>query len=168
MPLVSVGNQQKGPLAEVVATCKRAFLPLVLFSMGINLLMLTTALYMLQVYDRVLSSRSLETLMALTLIALLALVTMAALEALRSKLMIVLSSWISNRLSGPLLTANVAMAASRPAERQARPLRDLEQLRNFLTGAAVFPLLDAPWAPIFMGAIFLLHPWLGWMALIGA
>ena len=78
---MSVGNQQKGPLAEVVATCKRAFLPLVLFSMGINLLMLTPALYMLQVYDRVLSSRSLETLMALTLIALLALVTMAALEA---------------------------------------------------------------------------------------
>jgi ATP-binding cassette subfamily C protein len=165
---MSAGKQQKGPLAEVVANCKRAFMPLFLFSMGINLLMLTTALYMLQVYDRVLSSRSLETLMALTLIALLALLTMAALEALRSKLMIVVSSWISGRLSGPLLTANVAMAASRPAERQARPLRDLEQLRNFLTGAAVFPLLDAPWAPIFMAAIFLLHPWLGWLALIGA
>jgi len=167
MSVMNAEKQQKGPLAEVVATSKRAFLPLVLFSLGINLLMLTTAIYMLQVYDRVLGSRSLETLMALTLIALLALVTMAALEALRSKLMIVISAWISNRLSGPLLAANVAMAASRPAERQARPLRDLEQLRNFLTGGAVFPLLDAPWAPIFLGAIFLLHPWLGWAALIG-
>ncbi|MBC8240809.1 MAG: type I secretion system permease/ATPase [Alphaproteobacteria bacterium] len=164
---MNAGKQQKGPLAEVVATSKRAFLPLILFSLGINLLMLTTAIYMLQVYDRVLGSRSMETLMALTLIALLALITMAALEALRSKLMIVISAWISNRLSGPLLAANVAMAASRPAERQARPLRDLEQLRNFLTGGAVFPLLDAPWAPIFLGAIFLLHPWLGWTALIG-
>jgi ATP-binding cassette subfamily C protein len=145
---VSSGKQQQGPLAEVVTNCKRAFLPLVLFSMGINFLMLTTALYMLQVYDRVLSSRSLETLVALTLIALLALITLAALEALRSKLMITISAWISRRLAAPLLAANVSMAASRPAERQARPLHDLEQLRNFLTGAAVFPLLDAPWAPV--------------------
>jgi ATP-binding cassette subfamily C protein len=81
--------------------------------------------------------------------------------------MIVVSAWMSRRLAGPLLAANVSTAASRPAERAARPLRDLEQLRNFLTGAAVFPILDAPWAPIFMGAIFLLHPWLGWVALGG-
>jgi PrtD family type I secretion system ABC transporter len=161
------GQQQDGPLAQVVAGCKRAFVPLVLFSAGINLLMLTTSLYMLQVYDRVLSSRSLETLLALTLIAILALVTMATLEAMRSGLMITVSSWMSRRLSGPLLAANVAMAASRPAERQSRPLRDLEQLRNFLTGSAVFPILDAPWAPIFLAAIFMLHPWLGWMAVVG-
>jgi PrtD family type I secretion system ABC transporter len=168
MPVVNNGNQQQGPLADVIAGCKRAFVPLVLFSAGINLLMLTTALYMLQVYDRVLGSRSLETLMALTLIALLALLTLAALEAMRTKLMIVVSNWISGRLSGPLLAANITTAAARPAERAARPLRDLDQLRNFLTGSAVFPILDTPWAPIFMGAIFLLHPWLGWVALGGA
>lgn len=155
------------PLADVVVGCRRAIAPLVLFSMGVNFLMLTTSLYMLQVYDRVLSSRSLETLAALSLIAILALATMAALEVVRGRLLLGVSGWISHRLSAPLLTAAVDRAAARPSEPARQPLQDLEQLRNFLTGPGVFPILDAPWAPIFLGVIFLLHPWLGWMSLIG-
>ena len=122
---------------------------------------------MLQVYNRVLSSHSLETLTVLTLIALTALLAMAALEAVRSRLLIVVGTWMNARLSPVLLAASVEQAAAAPGQANARALRDLEQVRNFFTGSSIFPILDAPWAPIFFVAIFLMHPWLGWLALGG-
>lgn len=146
---------------------RRAAWPLVLFSAGINVLMLTAALYMLQVYNRVLSSHSLETLVALTLIALAALLALAALEAVRSRLLVTLGGWMNTRLSPVLLAASVEQAAAAPGQVNGRALRDLEQVRSFLTGPTIFPILDAPWAPIFFAAIFLMHPWLGWLAVGG-
>ncbi len=154
-------------LQAVIAELRRAAWPLVAFSAAINILMLTAALYMLQVYNRVLSSHSLETLTALTVMAVVALLALAILETVRSQLLIATGIWLNGRLSPVLLAASVEQAAGKRGNGGARTLRDLEQFGNFVTGSAIFPILDAPWAPIFFAAIFLLHPWLGWLALGG-
>ncbi|ODR93232.1 type I secretion system permease/ATPase [Sinorhizobium alkalisoli] len=161
----SVPNQSS--LQAVMSELRRAAWPLVGFSAAINVLMLTAALYMLQVYDRVLSSHSLETLTALTIIAVVALLSLSILEAARSQLLITAGTWMNGRLSPILLAASIEQAAATPGGRDGRALRDLELFRNFLTGAGIFPILDAPWAPIFFAAMFLLHPWLGWLAVGG-
>ncbi|MBY5609814.1 type I secretion system permease/ATPase [Rhizobium leguminosarum] len=160
-------NQQSPALQVVMKEARRAIRPMIWFSGGINVLMLTGAFYMLQVYHRVLSSHSLETLVMLSLMAAAALATMAALEVVRGRLLATVGSWMNARLAPVLLTASVEYAASAPGQASARPLRDLDQVRNFFTSPSIFPILDAPWAPLFFGAIFFMHPWLGWLALCG-
>ncbi|WP_024586259.1 type I secretion system permease/ATPase [Aliihoeflea sp. 2WW] len=155
-------------IGDLLARCRRAILPLVLFTAGINVLMLTSAVYMLQIYDRVLSSHSLETLAALTAIALVALMTMAALEAVRSRILVKVGTWLGRRLAPLVLRSAVAEEAGGQRTRSTSALRDAEQLRAFLSGPAVTPLLDAPWAPIFLAVIFLIHPILGFFACAGA
>ncbi|KAF5882676.1 MULTISPECIES: type I secretion system permease/ATPase [Rhizobium] len=160
-------KQQPPALQVVMKEARRAIGPMIWFSGGINVLMLTGAFYMLQVYHRVLSSHSLETLVMLSLMAAAALATMAALEVVRGRLLATVGSWMNARLAPVLLTASVEYAASAPGQANARPLRDLDQVRNFFTSPSIFPILDAPWAPLFFGAIFFMHPWLGWLALCG-
>ncbi|TIM26423.1 MAG: type I secretion system permease/ATPase [Mesorhizobium sp.] len=160
--------RQRSDLTLAFSACRRAFAPLILFTAGINVLMLTTALYMLQVYDRVLSSRSAETLLALTGIAALALVTIAVLEAVRAHILVAVGSWLGRRLAPVILRAAIIEQAGWQRQTGTGGLRDVEQLRAFLSGPAVHPLLDAPWAPIFLVFIFLMHPLLGLFALAGA
>ncbi|RUX73272.1 type I secretion system permease/ATPase [Mesorhizobium sp. M7A.F.Ca.US.006.04.2.1] len=160
-------NSRPSALQVVMKEARRAIRPLVWFSAGINVLMLTGALYMLQVYHRVLGSHSTETLVALTLIAATALATMAALEVVRQRLLAKVGTWMNARLAPVLLTASVEYAAAAPGQVTTRALRDLDQVRNFFTSPSIYPILDAPWAPIFFAAIFLMHPWLGWLALCG-
>ncbi|PZV38974.1 type I secretion system permease/ATPase [Mesorhizobium kowhaii] len=164
---MKTANPQPSALQVAIKEAKRAVRPLIWFSGGINVLMLTGALYMLQVYHRVLGSHSLETLVMLSLMAAGALATMAGLEVVRGRLLAKVGSWMNARLAPVLLTASVEYAASAPGQVNARPLRDLDQVRNFFTSPSIFPILDAPWAPIFFAAIFLMHPWLGWLALCG-
>ncbi|MGX9987802.1 type I secretion system permease/ATPase [Rhizobium sp. Z1P35] len=161
-------TKQPPPALQVVMKeARRAIRPLIWFSGGINVLMLTGAFYMLQVYHRVLSSHSLETLAMLSLMAAGALAAMAGLEVVRGRLLATVGSWMNARLAPVLLTASVEYAASAPGQVNARPLRDLDQVRNFFTSPSIFPILDAPWAPLFFAAIFFMHPWLGWLALCG-
>ena len=155
-------------LAEALRACRVAFVALFGFSMAINALMLVMPIYMMQVYDRVLTSRSMETLMLLTVMALGALLVMAALEVVRSRLMVRLGTWLDAKLGGQLLTGDVAMALQRSNVNSAQGLRDLAVFRGFLTGHSVFALLDAPWVPLFLGVLFLLHPALGWLSTVGA
>ncbi len=137
------------------------------FSALINILMLTGSVYMLQVYDRVLSSGSLATLHGLFVIVTLAYVFYGLYEFLRSRIL----SRAAIRLD-----AIVAPAAFRAwlrsgvaGERVAGlPLRDLEVLRGFLAGPAVGALFDLPWMPLYLGVLFLIHPLMGWMTLAGA
>ncbi len=160
-------RQQLPALQTVMKEARRAIRPLIWFSAGINILMLTGALYMLQVYHRVLGSHSLETLVALSLVAAAALATMSALDIVRGRLLAKVGAWMNVRLAPVLLTATVEYAAATPGQATSRPLRDLDQVRNFFTSPSIFPIIDAPWAPIFFAAIFLMHPWLGWLALCG-
>ncbi len=155
-------------LEQALAACKRGIQVVFTYSFFINLLMLTAPLYMLQVFDRVIAGRSTETLLYLTLIAVVALVAMAGLDVVRGRTMVKLGSWLDHTLSKPLLTGSIAAAAAGTGEPSVQGLRDLSTLRNFLTGPSIFPILDAPWTPIFLLVIFLLHPLLGMLAIAGA
>ena len=156
------------PLDRTIRACRGAFLWLALFSASINVLMLTAPLYMLQVFDRVLASRSSETLLVLTLIAGVALLTLAALDGVRSFLLIHMSRWIDHGLGGVVLDASLRDALGHNGERTAQGLRDLATFRGYVTGGSVFALLDTPFSPLFVAVVFLLSPTLGWLAVIGA
>ena len=156
------------PLKDAFAACRQGFIALFVFSMAINLLVLASPIYMMQLYDRVLSSRSMDTLLLLTLIVLFAFAVMAGLEWVRGRLMVRVSSWLDHRLGGEVLMGSIVGALRRGTDHSAQSLRDLATFRSFLTGPSLFPILDAPWAPIFLAVIFLLHPLLGLIATAGA
>lgn len=123
---------------------------------------------MMQVFDRVITSRNTDTLIMLMIVATLALVTMAALETVRTYVLVRLSGWLDRRLGGISLTASIYATLKQGEDANIQGLRDLGTFRSFLTGAGIFPILDAPFAPIFLGIMFILHPLLGAMALVGA
>ncbi len=168
---VSVGHRtlasDKNVLSDALRVCKASFAAVVLFSFCINVLMLTAPLYMLQIYDRVLTSRSYDTLIFLTLIACLAFLTLAGLEVVRNFIMVRVGNWLDRRLSGDVLTFQIQQSLNREESPSTQGLRDLGTLRGFLTSASLFPILDAPWTPIFIVIIFLLHPDLGWLSVAG-
>ena len=155
------------PLKEALSACRLGFAAVAVFSLCINLLVLTVPIYMLQLFDRVLSSRSTDTLVMLLLIAAVALLVMAALDGVRSILLIRISAWLDNQLGGAVLMESIA-GALRGREATVQGLRDIGTVRTFLSGPSIFPILDAPWTPIFIAVVFLLHPLVGWVALGGA
>ncbi len=151
----------------VASTCRRGFFAAGFFSLGVNCLMLAVPLYSLQLFDRVLMSRSLETLLLLSMIAGGAVLTLGLLDMLRGLLIARLGAWTERKLSGYILAGHVA-TASRGGAAGVQGLRDLATVRSFLTGSGMVPLMDAPWIPLFIGAIALLHPTLGLLAGAGA
>jgi len=155
-------------LKDALNALRKGFYAVVVFSFAVNVLMLASPLYMLQIYDRVLTSRSMDTLMLLTLLVVFALLTLAALEAVRTSLMVRMSIWLDQKLAGSMLTASIINTLRTSSDANVQGLRDLTTLRTFLTGPGVFPVLDAPWAPIYLIIIYYLHPVLGIVALIGA
>jgi len=162
--------KQKGNtlLQETLSKAKRVFVVIALFGLCINLLMLTAPLYMMQVFDRVITSRNTDTLIMLMIIAGIALLTMSVLEAVRTYVLVRLSGWLDRKLGGSALTSSIFATLHRGEDANVQGLRDLGTFRSFLTGAGIFPILDAPFAPIFLGIMFMLHPLLGGMALGGA
>lgn len=160
---------QNNPLLkETLDKCSRVFIILAVFGLAINLLMLTAPLFMMQVFDRVITSRNTDTLVLLMLIAGLALLTMALLEGVRTFILVRMSRWLDSQIGGAALTASIMSTLTTGREASVQALRDLGNFRSFLTGPGIFPILDAPFAPIFLGVMFLLHPVLGWISLIGA
>ena len=154
-------------LKRALSVCRRAFVQIGVFSLGVNVLVLASPLYMMQIYDRVLATRHLATLVVLTLIVAAALVALAALDAVRGFIATRLAAWLDHELSGPVLHGAVADAL-RAGAPSAQGLRDLASLRGFLAGLTILPLLDAPWTPLFLAIVFLMHPLLGWIAALGA
>lgn len=139
-----------------------------IFSLAINLLLLAAPLYMLQVFDRVVTSRSHETLLMLTIAAVTALVAMAALDAVRARLLAAAGLALDRRL-GPRVLQRLLEGARAPGGEESAPsLRDVGALRSFLAGPGVIALFDAPWLLFFLVIIFLFHPLLGAIALGGA
>jgi PrtD family type I secretion system ABC transporter len=153
---------------KALRACRGAFAIIMVFSLAINLLTLASPLYMMQVFDRVLTSRSGDTLVMLTLIATFAMAILALIDAIRAQMLVRIGNWLDDRL-GPTVFSGALRAALRsdPA-RAAQGLRDLGTVRGFITGPSVTPLLDAPWAPIFIVALFALHPMLGMIGVCGA
>ena len=139
---------------------------LVVLSAGVNVLLLVTAIYMLQVYDRVLSSGSYDTLLWLTVIALFAVLIYAILEQARRLMLGRASVWIDRELTAPVLERRMeARLAGQPSPAGPREVADL---RNYYRSDAALALQDAPWGVIFVAFIWSLHPALGTIALGGA
>ena len=139
-----------------------------LFSSAINLLYLSSPLYLMQVYNRVLLNESISTLVLLTLILAIALVTMAALDAVRACVLIRCGIRLDIDLSKRVFEALVVRSAERGASRGAQQLRDLDQFRTFVTGPGIHFAFDLPWIPIYLLLLFFIHPLLGVVATIGA
>ncbi|ACK82205.1 type I secretion system permease/ATPase [Methylorubrum extorquens] len=137
------------------------------FAFFTNLLLFAGPLYMLQVYDRVLSSRNEATLLGITGIAAFALAVYAVLEMLRSRLLVRGGMIFDRKVAGPVFEIVHRAALLKPRAGHETVLRDVDVLREFLTGGAILALCDLPWASLFLMACFILHPWFGWMALLG-
>jgi len=160
-------NQPSSILADVQEKCRGALIAVGVVSLFVNMLMLTVPLYMLQIFDRVLMSRSDETLFFLSLAAVGALVVMSALDVMRSRILVRVSTWLEGRLGPEALTRAVrGLVASQMYGAQA--LRDISQMRQFIASPSIFSLFDAPWVPIYLLVIYFLHPTLGAIALAGA
>ena len=142
-----------------------------LFSAAINLLMLTGPIYMLQVYDRVLSSGSVATLLGLFGIVILLYSFLGLYDFLRARLLsraaLRLDSRVGDEAFRFALRAGSIGGRSR-VDPRAQPVRDLELVRGFMSSPAATGLFDLPWMPLFLGLVFLIHPWLGWLTLAGA
>ncbi len=150
----------------------RKFLPFFVaagvFSFVMNLLLLTPSLYMLQVYDRVLGSRSEETLWFITIMLLLALVVMGAMELVRSRLLVRANNAIDAQLAPYLLEKMAAGSTSPEGNQYGHGLKDLNTIKAFLTGSGIMALFDAPWMPIAMLILWYMHFYLFMVALAGA
>jgi ATP-binding cassette subfamily C protein len=139
-----------------------------LFSAVINILMLTGSIYMLQIYDRVLASRSLSTLVGISLIVLAAYLLQGALDALRSKMLARIGARFDELLSARIFELVTILPLKGPRSVSGlQPMRDLDQIRGFLSGLGPTALFDMPFMPIFFIGCFLIHPWLGVLALFG-
>lgn len=138
------------------------------FSLGINILALTFSVYMLAIYDRVLSSYSMPTLVTITVAAMLALVVQGVLENLRSRLLVLAGVDIDRSLSRLVFGEMIKDACSIQKSGYSGGLRDINLLRNYFGGSAMFSLFDLPWTPLFLVFIFLVHPMMGMVALAGA
>ncbi|WP_149589277.1 type I secretion system permease/ATPase [Tabrizicola flagellatus] len=155
-------------LSAVRAASRQAFVTTFLFSALVNLLMLTAPLYMLQVYDRVLVSRSEETLMALSILMAFLFLVMGILDYARGRIMARVGARLQERLDPRVLSAafrRLTVAPQDPAALAAQ--RDLDALARFWASPVVLAIFDAPWAPLFVAVIFVFHPWLGWLAVAG-
>ncbi len=156
----------KSELVEVLKTCKDAFVGAGIFSFFINILMLASPVYMLQIYDRVLASRNVTTLIVLSVITAGLFAVYAALETLRSRVLVRIGGKLDKLLSGRVFDAVFKAALQRPGA-GGQAMRDLDALREFLTGNGLFAFFDAPWLPIYLVAVFLIHPMLGIVAVLG-
>lgn len=141
-----------------------ALMAATLFSLGINLMMLVSPIYLMQVFDRVLSSGSLDTLLWLSIVAVACLAVYGALDAVRGRILSKMGLWLESELTGRLIRAGVSRLRAGDGT-GSHALRDLAQVRGFLSGPAVHTLFDAPWAMLFLAVLWLLHPWYGIFAM---
>ena len=159
--------QKTAEMRALVAKVRPIFWIAAAFSLFVNLLMLVPSLYMLQVYDRVLTSRNIDTLLMLSVLALALYGVLAVLEWVRSQLLVNAGVELDTLLSSQLFDAFVRHRSRHGAAADAA-FSDATALRQFLTGPGLFALFDAPWAPVFILAIYFVHPVLAAVAVIGA
>ncbi|HUF57036.1 MAG TPA: ABC transporter transmembrane domain-containing protein, partial [Thermohalobaculum sp.] len=162
-------RQRKGELRRTLDRCRGHLAAVGVFSVFVNLLMLTGPLFMLQIYDRVLTSRSEATLVALLVLVTVLFAFMGLLDFVRGRVLARAGARFQTLLDGRVFEAVLRRSVA-PGDR-ARPStasRDLDAVRQVLSGPAPFAVFDLPWTPIFVGAIFLFHPLLGWIAVAGS
>lgn len=160
------GFFKRSELMAALGLFKRELIIVSLLSMVANVLMLSPTLYMLQVFDRVLVSQSELTLLALSLIALFLYMVMAFAEWMRSRVLIIAGIRFDDRLSSRVFDASFDAQLNPTGIASSRAVGDLMQLRQFLTGNGIFAFFDIPWVPVYIFVLYVLHPWLGVMAIV--
>lgn len=164
MMFFPVGTAVAKPLVDALRQCRQHLVQAAIFSALLNLLFLAPALYMMQVYDRVVPTRGIQTLILLTVIFLFAIATMAGLDWLRSRLLVRAAARLDRLLVGDVLKALLAIPDG-TGNRSGSVLREFDIFRQSMTGPSVVALFDAPWSPIYIIVCFILHPFFGLFAL---
>src|SRR5262245_44461662 len=152
---------------RLLRSCRRYFGAAALFSLGINVLLLAGPVYVLQGYDRVVSSSSDVTLVMLTAALLFAYLALVGLDIVRARILTRASIRLDQRISPRLLTVMIESGGVGGSGARSQILRDFDAFRGFITGPGIHAVFDMPWAPIYIFVIFLLHPLLGAFALAG-
>ena len=162
-------TESRDPVSSALSASARRLAGVAVISGAINLLMLSGSLYMLQVYDRVLPGRSVATLIGLSAIVLLAYAFQSYFEAARSRMLARIGTLFDTSLEAPIhqALATLPLRGAKPSAAQ-QPLRDLDQIRFFLSGMGPTAFLDMPWIPLFLIALFVFHPVIGLTACAGA
>ena len=161
-------SHRDNPVSQALASTRADWVHVAIFSGIVNALVLTGSIYMIQVYDRVLSSRSVPTLVALTLIVLAAFSLQGILDTFRLRLLSRIGARVDEQLSPLAARAAIVLPLRgvKPGEAM-QPIRDLDALRGFLASLGPTALLDMPFMILFLAACYILHPWLFWVALCG-
>jgi len=135
----------------------------------INVLYLTGSFFMLEIYDRVIPSRSVPTLVGLSILALALYAFQGVLDLVRTRMLVRIGAYLDGALGARVFDVLVRLPLkTRPSGDGLQPLRDLDQVRGFLSSVGPTALFDLPWMPLYVGICFLFHPWIGVAALVGA
>jgi ATP-binding cassette, subfamily C, type I secretion system permease/ATPase len=160
---------QRSEIAEALSACRGAFISIGLMSGMSNILMLTGALFMLEVYDRVLPSRSVPTLVGLVILASGLYAALGLLDLIRARILVRIGARLDETLSGRVYETIVRLPLKIGNRNDGlQPLRDLDSLRSFLSGSGPTALFDLPWLPVYLIICFMFHPYIGLAALFGA
>lgn len=155
---------ERSELSATLWLFRREFAICVIFTMVVNILMLTPTLYMMQVFDRVMLSRSEFTLAALTLVMLFFFAVMAFSEWARSRLLVRTGVKLDEHLNTRIFNASFESQLNQLGRNPTQAFSDLTNVRQFMTGQGLFAFMDAPWTPIYIFVLYLLHPLLGLLA----
>ncbi|MDO6682452.1 type I secretion system permease/ATPase [Oceanobacter sp. 5_MG-2023] len=164
----AAASANTSPLREALLGCKSVYMSVAAFSAVINLLMLAPAIYMLQVYDRVISSQNSMTLLMLSLILLGLYLLMAALEFIRSRVLVRLGTKLDIQLSQQVYSSSFIASLRKGGFNANQSLGDLNGIRQFLTGNPLLAFFDAPWVPVYLAVIYMFDVWLGLFATVGS
>lgn len=162
------GRSARSELRLALDAVRSSLITVGVFSGFVNLLMLAPALYMLQVYDRVLGSRNETTLVVLSVLVVGVYLFLMALESVRSWVLVRVGARLDAQLNQRVFTAAFERNLRRPGSNTALPVHDLDTLRQTMTGPGLLALFDAPWLPLYLAVIFAMAPALGWFSLAGA
>ena len=155
-------------MGEALRVCRQSLISVAMFSGVSNLLMLTPAFFMLNIYDKALGSNSIDTLIVLSVLAAFMFFVMATLDTIRGRVLAHVSTRIDRLLATDIYKRMFKVTLKLGAQSTAQPLRDLEAIRRFITGSGLVAILDAPWIPIYITVLFLFHPLLGWIGIVAA
>lgn len=161
-------EQKQNPLKIALDKCQIAFKITFCFAFVINLLMLITPLYSLQVLDRVIGSGNLSTLLLLSLIIAFIYFVYTLLQIARSFALIKVGEWLDNELSPVIFGHSISASATKVNPASSQMLRDFQTLKTFLTSTGINTVFDAPWSIIYIIVIFMIHPYIGYVTIAGA
>lgn len=161
-------SKTPNPVKRAWASLRKGFLAVAFFSLFLNLFMLAGPLYMLQVYDRVLTSQNMETLVALSLLLGGVFVVTACLDLVRMRILTRLAARFELTVGAPVLSAAMRRRVDGRARAGENLVDDINGFREFISGTTLIAFFDAPWIPIYLVVLYVLHPYLGLLGLAGA